>query len=79
MFLHFSAEVQLIIENRLKAVIVDDFTKLKELIIKGCIISAVPIKMANFLMEQRDGDLDELGKKAQSSLMQTKMCLQYAY
>lgn len=64
MFLDFSAEVQLIIQNRLKAPKVMTLQSLKSWSLKVCILSAVPIKMGNFLTEQRDGDLDYLENKS---------------
>lgn len=65
-FLDFSAEVQQVLENWLKAAKVgSDFKKLKDLFIKDYILSAVPAKMANFLLEQRVGDLEDLESKGQ--------------
>lgn len=58
----------MVLENWLKAARVTNFEKLKDLIVKDRMLSAVPSKMANFLMEQRAGDFEHLEREKHNLL-----------
>lgn len=79
-FLDFSTEVQLVLENWLKtAKVGNEFQKLKELVIKDRIQTAVPSKMPNFLMERREGYLKILKVNELHAMMPTRIFLLAVY
>lgn len=62
-FLDCSVEVQLVLEDWLKGATVNRFEDLNELMVKDCILAAVPCGLGNFLIEQTADTLKDIKTK----------------
>lgn len=58
LFWTFAAEAQIVLENWLRQRKL--VTTIRNVVFKDCILSAVPSRIGNFLMEHRAGDLRDL-------------------